>query len=259
MKRFLGKIRMGDCLSLMKKIPKGKIQAFITDPPYNASSGGVNLPNNTTGGAYYKVNEKWDKFEDDKEYLDFTQRWIKEADRLLVDNGSILSCASFHNLGEILSTLKKRKYKIINIITWQKTNAMPSITHRMLTHSTEFVIWGVKGRNWIFNYEDMKKYNNGKQLRDVWKFPLCQGIERIRNSNGRATHPTQKPLKLVERLVKMATDEGDIVIDPFIGIGTTAIASISLNRKWIGIERNKVYVEKARKRIYDYKNQNNKV
>ena len=88
----------------------------------------------------------------------------------------------------------------------------------------------------------MKKYNQGKQLRDVWEFPVCQGSERIKGENGRAAHPTQKPLELFTRLVEMATDEGDIVIDPFMGSGTTAIASIQLNRDWIGIEKDKRYI-----------------
>ena len=236
----------------MDNMPKEKVNLILTDPPYNASNGGVNLPNNTTGGAYYKVNEKWDKFSD-KDYLEFTKNWIDKADKLLVPNGSFMVCASLHNIGEVIVTLKEKGYKLINVITWKKTNPMPNITRRTLTHSTEFIVWFTKGKGWNFNYEDMKKYNNGKQLKDVWEFSLCQGSERIKGENGKSAHPTQKPLALFERLIEMASNKDDIILDPFMGIGTTAIASMNLNRSWIGIEKNKQYVDLANKRIKENK------
>ena len=248
MKDIINKNHEGDCIKVMNNFPKGKVHLIITDPPYNASNGGVNLPNNKTGGAYYKVNEKWDKFSY-KDYTNFTKKWIDEADKLLVPNGSFMVCSSLHNIGEVIVAFKNKGYKFINLITWKKTNAMPNITKRMLTHSTEFIVWFTKGRQWTFNYEKMKKYNDGKQLRDVWDFPSCQGLERIKGKNGRAAHPTQKPLNLFKRLIEMATNERDVVLDPFMGSGTTAIASMQLNRNWIGIENNKEYLDLANKRI----------
>ena len=252
MKGIINKNHEGDCIGIMSNMPKEKVHLILTDPPYNASNGGVNLPNNKTGGAYYKVNEKWDKFSHEG-YMDFTKKWIDEADKLLVPNGSFMVCSSLHNIGEVIIVLKNKGYKFMNLITWKKTNPMPSITKRTLTHSTEFIAWFTKGKGWKFNYNNMKKYNQGKQLRDVWEFGVCQGSERIKGENGRAAHPTQKPLELFKRLVEMATEEGDIVIDPFMGSGTTAIASIQLNRNWIGIENNKKYIDLANKRINKYK------
>lgn len=249
MERYINKIHEDDCIELMNKMPKGKIHLIVTDPPYNASEGGVNLPNNKTGGPYYKVNEKWDKFGHYSDYLDFTMQWVKEADRLLTPNGSIMVCGSLHNIGEVIIALKGLDYKFINLITWRKTNPMPSITKRTLTHSTEFIVWFAKEKCWTFNYKDMKKYNKGKQLRDVWEFPICQGTERVKEKNGRASHPTQKPLELFKRLIEMTSKEGDIVLDPFIGSGTTAVASEELNRKWIGIEKNKRYCNIAKIRV----------
>ena len=249
MKDFINKIHEGDCIKLMKTMPKEKVQLILTDPPYNASNGGVNLPDNKTGGAYYKVNEEWDRFVDNKHYMDFTRKWIDEADKLLALKGSIMVCCSLHNIGEVIIVLKEKGYKFINLITWKKTNPMPSITKRTLTHSTEFVVWFAKTNGWKFNYKNMKKYNQGKQLRDVWEFPVCQGYERVKGINGRAAHPTQKPLSLFKRLVEMATEEGDIVLDPFIGSGTTAIATMQLNRGWVGIEIDKKYVQIAKDRI----------
>lgn len=248
MKEILNKNYEGDCIEIMCNMPKGRVNLILTDPPYNASAGGVNLPDNKTGGAYYKVNEPWDKFSYE-EYKEFTKRWIDEADKLLVPNGSFMVCGSFHNIGEVIVTLKDKGYKFINLITWRKTNPMPNITTRTLTHSTEFIAWFAKGKCWKFNYNNMKKYNQGKQLRDLWEFPVCQGPERIKGENGRAAHPTQKPLELFKRLIEMASDENDIVIDPFIGSGTTALAAMQLNRNWIGIDNNKEYIDLANKRI----------
>jgi len=255
MEEFLFKIHQNDCIKAMAEMPKGRVNLILTDPPYNASNGGVDLPENRTGGAYFKVNEDWDKFGDYSDYLEFTKKWIKEADRLLADDGSIMVCCSFHNIGEVVTALKELNYKFLNLITWEKPNAMPSITKRMLTHSTEFIVWFSKTKNWTFNYNEMKKYNYGKQLRDVWKFPSCQGPERIKGENKRAAHPTQKPLKLFKRLIEMASKKGDIILDPFIGIGTTAIAAEELDRKWVGIDNNPEYVKLANKRLEDYRKQ----
>jgi len=253
MKEFLNKNHVGDCIEIMCRMPSGRIHLIVTDPPYNASGGGVNLPNNKTGGAYYKVNEQWDKFGNYKDYLEFTRAWVKEADRLLASNGSIMVCGSLHNIGEVIISLKELGYKFINLITWKKINPMPSITKRTLTHSTEFIAWFAKGKGWTFNYEDMKKYREGKQLMDVWEFSVCQGHERLKRKDGRAAHPTQKPLYLFKRLIEMASNEGDVVFDPFIGSGTTAVAAEELNRKWIGIDNSENYIKLANKRIEDVK------
>ncbi len=253
MKEYLNKNLEGDCIDIMSNMPKGKVHLILTDPPYNASNGGVNLPDNKTGGAYYKVNEKWDKFSY-VDYIDFTKKWIDEADKILAPNGSMMVCGSLHNIGEVIIALKENGYKFINLITWRKTNPMPSITKRTLTHSTEFIAWFAKGKGWKFNYNTMKKYNQGKQLRDVWEFSVCQGPERIKGENGRAAHPTQKPLELFRRLIEMTTDEEDIVLDPFVGSGTTVIACEMLNRKWIGIDNNDKYICLANDRIKLLKN-----
>lgn len=195
------------------------------------------------------MEENWDIFKDYKEYLNFTRFWINEADKLLVDSGSMMIYCSYHGLAEVMLALKELEYKILNIIIWKKTNPMPNVTKRTLTHSTEFVVWAAKSKGWTFNYMDMKKYNDDKQLRDVWEFTLCQGPQRIKNESGRAAHPTQKPLEFMKRLVEMATNKGDSILDPFLGAGTTAVAANQLKRKWIGIESNPEYVKIAKNRI----------
>jgi site-specific DNA-methyltransferase (adenine-specific)/modification methylase len=154
--------------------------------------------------------------------------------------------------------LKRLDFKINNVITWQKTNAMPNMTKRVFTHSTEFIIWAVKGKKWTFNYEELKRINpetqkdgSLKQMRDVWSLPLVQGKERLHGSDGRALHPTQKPFEMLKRIISASSQKGDIVLDPLMGSGTTAVVAQSIGRNWIGIERERKYIELAYKRLND--------
>ena len=251
----LNSVLQGDCIKKMKELTPKSFHLILTDPPYNISGKSkLDLKNNTTGGPWYKMEENWDIFKDYKEYLNFTKFWTSGADKLLKDTGSMMICCSYHGLGEILIALKELDYKILNIIIWKKTNPMPNVTKRILTHSTEYVVWAAKSKGWTFNYMDMKKYSNGKQLRDVWEFALCQGPQRIKNESGRAAHPTQKPLEFMKRLIEMASNKGDLILDPFIGVGTTAVAANQLKRKWVGIENNPEYVKIAKKRIKSKEN-----
>ena len=253
-------IYKGDCIEVMKKhIPGECVDLIYADPPYNLSGKSLNLINNKTGGPFYKMNEDWDTWDYD-EYVKFTDKWIKEAWRVLKQNGSLYVSCTFHNIGEIIAIAKRIGFKLNNIITWYKTNAMPSITKRTFTHSTEYVCWFVKGKKWKFNYEELKKLNphktkdgKPKQMRDFLDFielPLVQGKERIKGENGRAIHPTQKPEKLLEIIIVASSDTGDIVLDPFFGTGTTGVVAQRLKRNWIGIEINEKYIKVAEKRIY---------
>lgn len=252
-------IYAGDCIEIMKKeIDKDSIPLIFADPPYNLSGKSLNLANNTTGGAFYKVNEDWDTY-DYKDYVLFTRNWLKASFNVLTPNGSIYISCTQHNIGEILFIAKELGFKLNNIITWYKTNSMPNITKRTFTHATEFVCWFVKGKNWIFNYEQMKKFNpnktkegNEKQMRDFLDFielPIVQGKERIKAENNRAAHPTQKPEKLLELIILASSNENDVVLDPFFGTGTTGFVAQKLKRKWIGIELHSEYNNISKKRI----------
>jgi len=249
----------GNCLKILDdKIEKKSIPLVYADPPYNLSGKPLNLKNNKTGGAFYKMNEDWDTWEYD-EYLEFTKAWIKKVVNIMTPRGSLYISCTMHNIGEIIVIGKELDLKLNNILTWYKTNAMPNITKRTFTHSTEFVCWFVKGKNWIFNYQEVKAFNPhktkkgaAKQMRDFLDFvelPLVQGKERLKNKNGRALHPTQKPVKLIELIILASSQKNDIVLDPFFGTGTTGFVAKKLNRKWIGIEINKKFVEAAKKRL----------
>ena len=250
-------IYKGDCIKILKDdIDPKSIDLIFADPPYNISGNGLKWKGNKTGGDWYMVNEGWDKMSPIK-YLEFTKKWIEACHHVLKDNGSLYISSTYHNLGEIMIVLKKIGFRINNLITWQKTNAMPNMTKRVFTHSSEFVIWAVKGRKWIFNYEELKKINPDKQIagslkqmRDVWPLPLVQGKERLRRSDRRALHATQKPEEMLKRIIVASSNKGGIVLDPFLGSGTTAAVAKKLGRNWIGIEIEPTYIKAAEKRIY---------
>lgn len=252
----LNTIYTGDCIKILsQKIKKKSIDLIFADPPYNLSGNGLKWKGNKTGGDWYMINEKWDKMTA-PEYIQFTQKWIGSCHKILKENGSIYVSCAYHNLTEVMIILKQLDFKINNVIVWQKTNAMPNMTKRVFTHSAEFAVWAVKGKNWIFNYEELKKINSEtqkdgslKQMRDVWLMPLVQGSERLRGKNGRALHPTQKPREMLKRIITASSNKGDVVLDPFLGSGTTAVVAKELGRNWIGIEKDKEYVAIARNRL----------
>ncbi len=255
----INKIIQGDCVEVLKnQINPDSIPLIFADPPYNLSGKTLNLVNNQTGGAFYKVNEEWDTFQGE-DYTAFTREWMEACKTALTPNGSLYISCTQHNIGEILIEGKKLGLKLNNIITWYKINAMPNITKRTFTHSTEFVCWFVKGKNWVFNYDAVKQFNpnktkegDAKQMRDFLDFielPVVQGKERLRSENGRAAHPTQKPEKLMELIILASSAENEVVLDPFFGTGTTGFVAQKLNRNWIGIEKNLNYIGLAEERL----------
>lgn len=249
-------IYKGDCREILKKqIPDESVDLIFADPPYNLSGNGLKWKNKELGGDWFMVNEKWDKMTESG-YLKFTQEWLNECKRVLKSHGSIYISCTYHNIGELMMTLKALGFTPRNIITWHKNNAMPSMTKRSFTHSCEYVLYFTKDKKWIFNYSELKRINpdktkdgSEKQMRDLWIMPVCQGKERIKDKTGRAAHPTQKPESLLERIILASSNKGDVVLDPFLGSGTTAFVAKKLGRKWIGIETDDKYIKIAEKRI----------
>lgn len=255
----LDTIYKGDCVTLLKRLEPGSIDMIFADPPYNLSGKGLRLKGNRTGGDWEKVNEKWDIYTS-SDYQIFSNEWIAASLAALKPNGSIYICCSQHNLEAVMHSLRINCCKINNIIVWQKSNPMPNTTKRLYTHSVEFVVWGVRGKGWTFNATELRKINPDTQrdgslrmMRDVWVFPVVQGPERLHGEDGRALHPTQKPLELVRRTVIASSNIGEVVLDPFLGSGTTAVAALKEGRRWIGFERDPKYVEAAIKRVKNAK------
>ena len=249
-------IHSSDCIeALNKHVDLESIDLIFADPPYNLSGNGLKWRSNKTGGDWYMMDENWDKMAI-PEYITFTRQWIGACNGVLKNNGSIYISCSYHNLGEVITVLKQLNMKINNIITWYKTNAMPNMTKRVFTHSTEFIVWATKGKGWTFRYEEIKEINtekqkdgSSKQMRDMWALPLVQGRERIRGNDGRALHPTQKPEEMLRRIILASSSKNDIVLDPFLGTGTTIYIAQKYGRRWIGIEKEEKYIQIAKKRM----------
>lgn len=225
-----------DCNVFLPKI-KEEFDLIFADPPYFLSNDGLSIQS----GKIVSVNKgDWDKEENIKDIDKFNLEWISNAKKALKNTGSILISGTYHNIFSLGRILQKLDFKILNIITWQKTNPPPNFSCRYLTHSTEQIIWARKSakHKHIFNYELLKKLNDNKQMRDVWSFPAIAPWEKTQGK-----HPTQKPLALLVRLLLMASNEDSIICDPFSGSSTTGIAANLLNRKFIGIEKENEFIK----------------
>lgn len=235
---------LADTFKCLKKIEKNSIDMIFADPPYFLSNNGITC----SGGKQVSVNKgDWDKGLTVEGKHKFNRKWIKECYRVLKPNGTIWISGTLHNIYSIGMALEQEGYKIINNITWQKTNPPPNLACRCFTHSTETVIWAkkVKGKH-CFNYAAMKELNGGKQMKDVWTGSLTSKSEKKYGK-----HPTQKPLYLLETIIKASTNDAAIVLDPFCGSSTTGVACKLLNRKYIGIDNNKEYIELSKRRLME--------
>lgn len=246
------RIITGDCLAEMRRWPDGCIDHCIVDPPFNIGSGSGRKSRNGLGWAFSShvtMEEGWDAFTKD-EFFAFNVEWLTEVCRVVKPNGNILVFGTYHNiyqLGFILQQALDRR--ILNSVVWFKPNAQPNITARTLTESTEQIIWAVnetpaRATGWTFNYWDAKEMNGGKQMRNLWDFPVTSKKERAAGK-----HPSQKPLALLERAVLLASNPGELLLDPFGGAGTLAVAAQKHARDWLLIESVPEYAAIAERRL----------
>lgn len=220
----------GDCFSVLQEFDF-KFDMIFADPPYFLSNGGISCQ---AGQVVCVDKGAWDKGRSAGDIMDFNQQWLRLCRDKLKQNGTIWISGTHHNIFSIATVLNELGYKILNVITWAKTNPPPNISCRFFTHSTEFVIWARKMAKvpHKYNYELMKTINGGKQMTDVWRIPA---IGRWEKSCGK--HPTQKPLALLARIILASTDEHDWILDPFAGSSTTGIAANLCGRRFLGIEQ----------------------
>jgi modification methylase len=197
------------------------------------------------------VDDAWDKFETFAAYDRFTRDWLREARRILKDDGSIWVIGSYHNIFRVGTALQDEGYWILNDIVWRKANPMPNFKGTRFTNAHETMIWCAKSEKarYRFNYRMMKALNDDLQMRSDWSLPICGGPERLKDADGHKSHPTQKPEALLYRVLLACTQPGDVVLDPFFGTGTTGAVAARLRRRWIGIEREEKYVKVAEARI----------
>ena len=231
----------GDCIDLLPQF-NFKFDMIFADPPYFLSNDGISVH----AGKIVSVNKgDWDKGLSPEAMSDFNKCWIELCREKLKDDGSIWVSGTYHNIFSVASSLTDLGFKILNVVTWAKTNPPPNISCRYFTYSTEFIIWARKSakRPHHFNYELMKHLNDDKQMTDVWRLPAIAPWEK---SCGK--HPTQKPLALLTRIILSSTDENSWILDPFAGSSTTGIAANLVGRRFLGIEKEQEFIQISQRR-----------
>lgn len=256
----LNTIINSECVAEMKKMPDSCIDLIIADPPYNLSKGGAWKWDNSVelkgmGGNWNKVMQEWDDYSF-KAYTAFTNEWLSETQRILKPTGSMWIFGTYHNIGIINVMCQLLEIEIINEVIWYKRNAFPNLAGRRLTASHETILWcnkGGKKREYFFDYEYSKSgdfsYDGlkvpDKQMRTVWDISNNKGkIELVYGK-----HPTQKPIRILKRMIKLSSKEEDIVLTPFAGSGSECVAAKMTGRKYIGIEMDESYCKLAETRL----------
>ena len=256
------RILQGDCMERLNEIEDNSIDAIFADPPYFLSNGGISVQ---SGKQVCVDKGDWDKGGTPEYIYEFNRRWLALCRPKLKGNGTIWISGTHHNIHVVMRCLQELGYKVLNTITWQKTDPPPNLSCKYFNFSTELIIWARKSEKHThkFNYETMKQLNGGTQMTDVWRIPAVGSWEKLQGK-----HPTQKTLRLLYRIILASTNEGDTILDPFSGSGTTGIAANLLGRKYIGIEQDSSFVdlssrrrealedELERKKLYDKMREN---
>ncbi len=235
----------GDSLGVMPQLQDASFDFIFADPPYFLSNGGMTCKS----GKRVSVDKgAWDRSSGIQSNHAFNRDWLGHCQRLLKPNGSLMISGTHHTIYSIGFALQELGFKILNDITWFKPNAPPNLSCRYFTHSTETILWAARGdkSRHTFNYPEMKEENGGKQMRSMWTFTAPRKEEKIHGK-----HPTQKPLALLDRIIRAATNEGDRVLDPFNGSGTTGIAAAMNGRRYVGIELSEEYLDLSINRYLD--------
>ena len=237
----------GNCLELLDaiaaKYPEGRFDCIFADPPYFLSNGGITCH----AGKMVKVDKgDWDKSRGPELNHEFNLEWLRRCQRVLKPHGSIWVSGTQHVIFSIGYAMQQLGFKILNDITWEKPNPPPNLSCRYFTHSTETILWAAKNEKskHCFNYDLMRQTNRGKQMKSVWTMTAPGSDEKTHGK-----HPTQKPVALVERCILASTNEGDFVLDPFLGGGTTAVAAVRNARRCVGIEADGDHIALSMKRV----------
>ena len=237
----------GDTMELLPKF-QHKFDMVFADPPYFLSNNGLSIQN----GKIVSVNKgNWDKSEGFEYINNFNREWLSLVRDKMKDDATIWISGTMHNIFSVGQILTELGFKILNVITWEKSNPPPNFSCRYFTYSTEQIIWARKEAKvpHYFNYELMKKLNDDKQMKDVWKLSAIAPWEK---SCGK--HPTQKPLSVLSRLILASTKPNAWILDPFAGSSTTGIASNLANRRYLGIDKELEFLEISKNRKLEIEN-----
>jgi site-specific DNA-methyltransferase (adenine-specific) len=237
------KIYQGDCLEILAAIPENTVDLIFADPPYFLSNDGITCH----AGKMVSVNKgQWDRSRGPDMNHEFNRAWLAACQRVLKPNGTLWVSGTAHVIHSVGFAMQQLGMKLLNDITWVKPNPPPNLSCRYFTHATETLIWAAKSKKskHTFNYKLMRELAGGKQMKSVWTIPAPD-----RDEKRFGKHPTQKPVALLERILLAASNEGDLVLDPFMGSGTSAVAALRLRRGALAIELDIIYVRLAVKRI----------
>src|SRR6187402_2388420 len=244
------RIIVGDCVAEMAKLPADCVDLVFADPPYNLQlQRDLKRPDDSKVDA---VDDDWDQFASFAAYDEFTRAWLAACKRVLKPSGTLWVIGSYHNIFRVGSILQDLGFWILNDVVWRKSNPMPNFRGRRFTNAHETLIWAARdagAKGYTFNYEALKAGNEDVQVRSDWTLSLCTGEERLKGSDGKKLHPTQKPEALLARVILASSRHGDTVLDPFSGTGTTGAAAKRLGRAFIGIERDPAYAAAAEARM----------
>jgi len=237
-----------DCFDLMGEIEDETIDLIFADPPYNLSNSKFKMKFVKSGGTDLTTDKgEWDRFLAQEDFELFTSRWLKECYRILKKTGAIWVAGTYHNIYLSGYLMQKIGYTLLNEILWHKTDATPNMSCTRFVADHENFIWARKDKKNTFNYELMKSMNNGKQMRSIWP--------KGKTTGGKKFHVTQKPGWLLDRIILATSNEGDIVFDPFMGVGTTALSAVKHNRQFLGSEIDKEYYRICKERLKKEQNE----
>lgn len=240
----------GDTMDILNSLDK-KVDVIFADPPYFLSKGFIMR---AKGRVKCFDKGKWDKVRPLSEVNDFNMKWLSLCRNLLKDNGTIWVSGTYHNIYSVANCMVELGYKILNVIVWCKPDAPLTLSDSHFNFSAEYIIWArkYKDKRHFYNIDLMTSINGGKRMSDVWNIPTTGLWEKTCGK-----HPTQKPLRLMYRIILSSTQEGDIVLDPFAGSCTTGITSNLLGRSFIGIDQDKDYLDLGIKRKLEIENEVN--
>jgi site-specific DNA-methyltransferase (adenine-specific) len=258
------RLYQGDSVEMLNQFPEQQFDLIFADPPYFLSNGGFTCK---SGKRASVQKGAWDVSRGVEEDHRFTLEWLKACQRVLKPTGTLWVSGTQHVIFNVGFGMQKLGFKLLNTVTWYKPNASPNLSCRYFTHSTELLIWAspkpAKTLQHTFNYAKMKAENGGKQMRDVWNLPRTGEEELTADGTGRmwtqiaprreekafGSHPTQKPVALLERIIEASTPEDAVVLDPFNGSGTTGVAALKLGRRYVGMDLDEKYLELTKKRL----------
>jgi site-specific DNA-methyltransferase (adenine-specific) len=243
--KYKDEILLGDTIETMSKLPEKSFDFCFADPPYFMQIEEGKKLFRVEGKEFDGCDDDWDKFSSMEAYKKFTREWLSQVRRVLKDDGTICVISGMQSIYEIGSILRELGYWVINDIIWKKSNPTPNFGGTRLNNSHETLIWASKSKKtkFTFNYKTGKYLNGGKQMGSIWEFPVCSGLERLKDDENQKLHNTQKPEVLLHRIITLFTNPGDLVLDPFGGTMTTGAVAKECGRHYTMIERDEKYVK----------------